>query len=110
MLTFVRSRPPPPRKCPFLARGSVESGRGPPVPRQKVVEAAHGVAAGHAREHVLEIGEGLDVVELGGGYEGAHGRPAVGAAVRSGKRWCAQRFHNSKFYQAEPGVSETKPR
>jgi hypothetical protein len=44
------------------------------------------VAAGHAREHVLEIGEGLDVVELGGGYEGADGRPAVGAAVRSGKK------------------------
>jgi hypothetical protein len=44
------------------------------------------VAAGHAHEHVLEIGEGLDVVELGGCYEGADGRPAVGAAVRSGKK------------------------
>jgi len=34
-----------------------------------------------ALEHVLEIGEGLDVVELGGGDEGADRRPAVGAAV-----------------------------
>ena len=44
------------------------------------------MAAGHALEHVLEIGEGLDVVELGGGDEGADGRPALGAAVGSGEQ------------------------
>jgi hypothetical protein len=68
-----------------LARGSVESGCWSPVPGQEVVEAAHGVAAGHALKHALQIGEGLDVVELDGGDEGADGCPAVGAAVRSGK-------------------------
>ena len=40
----------------------------------------------HALERVLEIGEGLDVVELGGGDEGADRGPAVGAAVGSGKQ------------------------
>jgi len=41
------------------------------------------VAAGHAREHVLEIGEGLDVVELCGGDEGADGCPSDAATVRA---------------------------
>ena len=57
-----------------------------PVPGQQVVEPAHGMAVGHALEHVLEIGEGLDVVELGGGEEGGDGRPAVGAAIGSGEQ------------------------
>ena len=42
--------------------------------------------AGHTLEHVGEIGEGLDVVELGGSDEGADGRPSVGATVGSGKQ------------------------
>ena len=37
-------------------------------------------------EHVLEIGEGLDVVELGGGDERADRCPSVGTAVGSGKQ------------------------
>ena len=36
--------------------------------------------------HVLEISKGFDVVELGGGDEGADCRPAVGAAVGPGKQ------------------------
>jgi hypothetical protein len=44
------------------------------------------MAVRHALEYVLEIGEGLDVVELGGGDEGADRRPAVGAAVGSGEQ------------------------
>jgi hypothetical protein len=39
-----------------------------------------------ALKHVFEIGEWLDVVELGGGDEGADRRPAVGAPVGSGKQ------------------------
>jgi hypothetical protein len=44
------------------------------------------VTAGHALGHVLEIGEGLDVVELGGGDERANGCPTLGAAVGSGEQ------------------------
>ena len=44
------------------------------------------VPVGHALELVLEVGEGLDVVELGGGDEGADGCPTVGAAVGSGEQ------------------------
>src|SRR5258708_9565050 len=41
---------------------------------------------GHALEQVLKIGEGLDVVELGGGDERADGGPAVCTAIRPGKQ------------------------
>lgn len=51
-----------------------------PIPRQEFVELAHRVTAGYALEHVLEIGEGLDIVELGGGDERANGRSALGVA------------------------------
>jgi hypothetical protein len=44
------------------------------------------VAVGHALEHALQVGVALGIVELGGGNEGADGRPTVGAAVRSGKQ------------------------
>jgi hypothetical protein len=52
-----------------------------PVPRQEVVELAHWVSDRHAFEDVLEISEGLDIIELGGGDEGANCRPALGAAI-----------------------------
>jgi hypothetical protein len=38
------------------------------------------------RSSTSSIGEGLDVVELGGGDEGADGCPTVGAAVGSGEQ------------------------
>lgn len=41
---------------------------------------------GHALEYVGQIGERLDVVEPGGGDEGADCRPTVGAAVRAGEQ------------------------
>ncbi len=44
------------------------------------------MAARHAFEHVVEVGEGVDVVELGGGNEGANRGPAVGTPVGSGKQ------------------------
>ena len=71
------------RKRPFLARSLGLSAYWLPVPGQQVIEPAHRVAVRHAMQHVLEIGEGLDVVELCGGYEGANGRPSAAAAVRS---------------------------
>jgi hypothetical protein len=44
------------------------------------------MSARHAFQHVLEIGEGLDLVELGSGDEGADGCPSGAAAVGSGKQ------------------------
>jgi hypothetical protein len=44
------------------------------------------MAVGHATQHVLEIGEGLDVVELCGGDEGADRRPAGRTAIGSGEQ------------------------
>ena len=49
---------------------SVNGGFRSPVPGQEVVELAHVVPVGHALKHVFEIGEGLDVIELGGCDEG----------------------------------------
>ena len=40
----------------------------------------------HAFEDVLKVGEGFDIVELGGGDQGADGRPPVGATVGSGEQ------------------------
>lgn len=42
------------------------------------------VPVGHALEHVLKIGEGLDAVKPGQGDEGADSCPAVGAAIGAG--------------------------
>ena len=44
------------------------------------------MSVGHAFQDVLEIGEGLDVVELGGGEERGDDRPAGRAAVGSGEQ------------------------
>src|SRR6267142_1312350 len=54
-----------------------------PIPGQEFVEAAGGMSVGHAQQDVLEPSEGLDVVELCGGDEGADGCPSVTAAVRA---------------------------
>jgi hypothetical protein len=54
-----------------------------PVPRQKFVEAAGGMAVGHALQDGSEPSKGLDVVELCGGDEGADGRPSNAATVRA---------------------------
>src|SRR5438874_1314416 len=70
-------------KRPFLTRGSRLHGFRLPVPGQQIVEAAHWMAAGHAFQHVLEVGKGLDLVELGGGDEGANGCPSGATAVGS---------------------------
>jgi len=40
------------------------------------------MSAGHAFQRVLEIGEGLDLVELGGSDEGADGCPSGAAMSR----------------------------
>src|SRR5258705_4651872 len=53
-----------------------------PIPGQEFVEAAGGMSVGHALQDVLEPCEGLDVVELCGGDEGADDCPSDAAAVR----------------------------
>src|SRR6266403_6318389 len=73
-------------KRPFLTRRSGFSVCRRPVPGQQIVKPAHWMSAGHAFQHVLEIGEGLDLVELGGSDEGADGCPSGAAAVGSGKQ------------------------
>src|SRR5258706_8550926 len=73
-------------KRPFLTRRSGFSVCRRPVPGQQIVEAAHWMSAGHAFQHVLEIGEGLDLVELGGGDEGAEGCPSGAAPVGPGEQ------------------------
>src|SRR5271169_6212265 len=56
-----------------------------PIPGQQVIEPAHGIAVGQAFQHVVEVGERLDVVEFSGGDERADGGPADAAAVGSCK-------------------------
>src|SRR5258708_10373094 len=73
-------------KRPFLTRRSGFSVCRRPVPGQQIVKPAHWMSAGHAFQHVLEIGEGLDLVELGGSDEGAGGYPSGASAVGSGKQ------------------------
>ena len=52
-----------------------------PIPGEQVVDSAHGMAVCHAVKDVFEIGERLDVVELGGGDERADGSPPSTATV-----------------------------
>jgi hypothetical protein len=40
----------------------------------------------HSFEHISEIGEGLEVVELGRGEERSDNGPAIAAAVRAGEQ------------------------
>ena len=42
--------------------------------------------AGHALDHVLQVGIGLDVVELRGSDERRDDRPSIGPAVRPGEQ------------------------
>jgi len=44
------------------------------------------MAFGHALQDVPEIGEGLDVIELCRGNEGADGGPSLSPAVRAGEQ------------------------
>ena len=69
------------RKRPSLARGLGFDAYWLPVPRQEFVEAAGGMAVGHALQDVSEPGKGLDVVELCGGDEGADGCPSDAATI-----------------------------
>ena len=58
---------------------------GLPGPGQKLIEAVDGVTVDHAFEDVAQIGEGFDVVHLGGFDQGADYGPALAAAVRTGE-------------------------
>jgi hypothetical protein len=60
---------------------SVERPSWVPVPRQQFVELGHGVAGDHSFEHVFEIGEGLDVVELRGSEKGGNKSPPIATAI-----------------------------
>jgi len=44
------------------------------------------MALNHSFEHISEIGEGLEVVELGRGEERSDNGPAIAAAVRAGEQ------------------------
>jgi hypothetical protein len=44
------------------------------------------MAINHSFEHISEIGEGLDVIELGRGNERSDNGPAIAAAVRAGEQ------------------------
>ena len=44
------------------------------------------MAVNHSFEHISEIGEGLEVVELGRGEERSDNGPAIAAAVRAGEQ------------------------
>src|ERR1700704_6673833 len=73
-------------KRPFFARRSGLEGWRDPVPGQELVEAAYGMAVGHALEHVLQVSVGLAVVELSGADQRADDGPAVGAAIGPGEK------------------------
>src|ERR1700737_2255808 len=64
----------------------MERARWLPVPRQELVDLARGMAPLHSSEHISEIGEGLEVVELGRGEERSDNGPAIAAAVRAGEQ------------------------
>src|SRR5215469_1509786 len=57
-----------------------------PVPRQKLIEPGRRMAINHSFEHISEIGEGLEVIELGRGNERSDNGPAIAAAVRAGEQ------------------------
>ena len=44
------------------------------------------MAVNHSFEHISEIGEGLEVVELGRGEKRSDNGPAIAAAVRAGEQ------------------------
>ena len=68
-----------------------------PVPRQKLIEPARRMALNHSFEHISEIGEGLDVVELGRGEERSDNGPAIAAAVRAGEQMVLAAERNHPF-------------
>ena len=52
-----------------------------PSPRQQFVEAVDRVSVDHAREHVMDIGVGFDVVELAGLNQRTEHGPTLAAAI-----------------------------
>jgi hypothetical protein len=67
MKSKQRARAESARKRPASARRSALDRLSRfPCPRQQFIEAVDRVSVDHAREHVLEIGVGLDVVKLAG--------------------------------------------
>ena len=52
-----------------------------PIPWQELIEPVHGMAIGHALKDVLEIGEGLNVVEFCSGDERTNGGPPCAAII-----------------------------
>jgi hypothetical protein len=55
------------RKRPVAARHSaIDMKLGFPRPRQQFVEMVYGISVDHAREHIAQVGVGLDVIQLAG--------------------------------------------
>ena len=69
------------RKRPGVASGSGVDGYCRPVPRQEVVETAHGMAIDHALKDIPEVSIGLDVVEFCRGDEGTDCGPSLANSV-----------------------------
>ena len=69
----------------FLHAVSVREGGGLPVPWEEIVDTAHGIAARHAGEDVLEPGVRLYAVELCGFDEGDDDGLSLRAAVGAGE-------------------------
>jgi hypothetical protein len=73
------------RKRTGITRRSMICGRWLPIPWQEIVEPVHFVAVDHALEHVSEVGERFDVIELCRGDEGTDSGPSLCATVGAGK-------------------------
>jgi hypothetical protein len=70
-----------------------------PIPGQKFIESAHGVAVRHALKDAFEIGERFDVIEPCGCYERADGSPPSVATVGARNSCARARWAES---QARP--------
>ena len=66
-------------------RSALDRIRGFPGPRQQLVDAVYGVSIDHAREHVMQVGVGLDVIKLAAFNQRTQHGPSVAAAIAAGE-------------------------
>ncbi len=74
-----------PLVCVLARRSGLDVTRGLPSPRQQPVDPIDWVPADHARQDVVEIGVGLDAIQLTGLDERAHRCPTGSPAIAAGK-------------------------
>jgi hypothetical protein len=74
------------RKRPASApRSALDRISGFPGPRQQFVKTVDRVPVDHAREHVMEVGVGLDVVKLAGLNQRTQHGPSMAAPIAAGE-------------------------